>query len=165
MLTILKQSLWNQFGASIEMLENAIIACPYNLWDTETKFWYNAYHSLFFLDYYLTLNPIKFMPPPPFTQSEFEDSLPPRTYSKEELLTYLRFCREKCQSVIAGLTDEIAISHWTNASQTMSYPVVEILLYNMRHVQHHAAQLNLLLRQGMNEAPEWVFQSTQDCSF
>ena len=27
----------------------------------------------------------------------------------------------------------------------MNYSVVEILLYNMRHVQHHAAQLNLLL--------------------
>ena len=33
---------------------------------------------------------------------------------------------------------------------------VESLLYNMRHVQHHAAQLNLLLRQSTNSAPDWV---------
>ena len=32
----------------------------------------------------------------------------------------------------------------------------ELLLYNMRHVQHHAAQLNLLLRQTTNSAPRWV---------
>jgi uncharacterized damage-inducible protein DinB len=34
--------------------------------------------------------------------------------------------------------------------------VVEILLYNMRHVQHHAAQLNLILRQTIDSAPGWV---------
>src|SRR5947209_15151636 len=28
----------------------------------------------------------------------------------------------------------------------------EMLLYNMRHVQHHAAQLNLLLRQNIDSA-------------
>jgi hypothetical protein len=30
------------------------------------------------------------------------------------------------------------------------------LLYNMRHVQHHAAQLNLILRQTIDSAPGWV---------
>jgi len=33
---------------------------------------------------------------------------------------------------------------------------VELLLYNMRHVQHHAAQLNLMLRQAVDSAPGWV---------
>ena len=32
----------------------------------------------------------------------------------------------------------------------------ELLLYNMRHVQHHAAQLNMRLRQETNSAPRWV---------
>lgn len=32
----------------------------------------------------------------------------------------------------------------------------ELLLYNMRHVQHHAAQLNMLLRQATDSAPRWV---------
>jgi hypothetical protein len=26
----------------------------------------------------------------------------------------------------------------------------------MRHVQHHAAQLNLMLRQAVNAAPRWL---------
>jgi uncharacterized damage-inducible protein DinB len=34
--------------------------------------------------------------------------------------------------------------------------VAELLLYNMRHVQHHAAQLNLILRQKIDSAPNWV---------
>src|SRR5687767_7015822 len=39
---------------------------------------------------------------------------------------------------------------------------VEALLYNMRHVQHHAAQLNLLLRQATNSAPDWVARTALD---
>lgn len=152
----LQQSLWNQFGASIDMLENALQLCPQEKWDTQTKFWYNAYHCLFFLDYYLTPDAAYFMPPPPFTLSEFEDTLPERVYTKDELINYLQACRKKCHEIIYGLTDETAVSIWTNQSRTMSYPVIELLLYNMRHVQHHAAQLNLLLRQDINDAPDWV---------
>ncbi|RZK44955.1 MAG: hypothetical protein EOO61_01865, partial [Hymenobacter sp.] len=41
----------------------------------------------------------------------------------------------------------------------MNYNLIEILFYNMRHVQHHAAQLNLMLRQDNNNAAGWVFRS------
>lgn len=75
-----KDSLWSQFGAAIEMLEKAIRLCPETYWDSEKLFWYNAYHCLFFLDYYLTLPPKGFAPPHPFTLSEFEEGkLPERT--------------------------------------------------------------------------------------
>lgn len=30
----MKEALWQQFGASIDMLENALLACPDELWDT-----------------------------------------------------------------------------------------------------------------------------------
>lgn len=155
----LKESLWNQFGAGIDMLENAIKLCSAELWDTDKKFWYNAYHCLFFLDYYLTMKTATFAPPVPFTLSEFEDTTPERVYAKEELLAYLQFCRNKCHDFINGLTDETIQHHWVNMSKTMDYPVVEILLYNLRHVQHHAAQLNLILRQEINDAPGWVFRA------
>jgi len=154
-----REIIWRQFGASIDMLEHAIKLCPVELWDTDQKFWYNAYHCLFFLDYYLTLEPIQFLPPQPFTLSEFEDRMPERVFTKAELLEYLRYGREKCQNLIRGLTDEIVSSLWINESKTMRYPVLEILLYNMRHVQHHSAQLNLLLRQSIDDAPERVYET------
>ncbi len=155
----LKETLWKQFGASIDMLENALTLCPDELWNTKAKFWYNAYHCLFWLDYYLSLEPGEFSPPPPFTLSEFDPSgaMPDRVYNKEELLSYLQAGREKCHNLISGLTDEIANKRWVNKRR--NYSVIEILLYNMRHVQHHAAQLNLLLRQGINDAPKWVSQT------
>jgi hypothetical protein len=151
-----KETIWRQFGASIDMLENAIKLCPMESWDTEKKFWYIAYHCLFWLDYYLTLEPGEFSPPSPYTLSEFDPSgaMPDRTYSKEELLSYLQHGRKKCYGLISGLTDEMANSRWVNDHK--NYSVFEILLYNMRHVQHHTAQLNLLLRQEINDAPRWV---------
>jgi hypothetical protein len=33
---------------------------------------------------------------------------------------------------------------------------LELLIYNIRHVHDHAAQLNLLLRQATDSAPGWV---------
>ncbi|MBL0357074.1 MAG: DinB family protein [Chitinophagaceae bacterium] len=155
----IKESTWKQFGAGIDMLENAIMACPSEHWNTDKKFWHSAYHCLFFLDYYLTMEPAGFWPPPPFTLSEFEDAMPERVYTKEELITYLQFNRNKCHQLITGLTEEKLSDRWINESGTMNYSVFEILLYNMRHVQHHAAQLNLLLRQTIHDAPGWIFQT------
>ena len=51
-----RAALWGQFGAAIEMLENAMRSCPEELWGDRTRqpeFWYVAYHTLFFLDFYL----------------------------------------------------------------------------------------------------------------
>lgn len=142
-----KKIIWQQFGAAIEMLENAIIACPDYLWDTDAKFWHISYHTLFYLDYYLTKG--DFTPPAPYTLQELDGDLPDRIYSKTELIDYLQYGKVKCHELIDSLvTGEEVFSK--------RYSVFEILLYNMRHVQHHTAQLNLLLRQGMDDAPEWV---------
>lgn len=158
----INKNIWSQFGASIDMLENAIMLYPPEHWNTDTKFWYNAYHCLFFLDYYLTMDPKIFSPPAPFTISEFEDAMPERVYTKPELLSYLQYNREKCYKLILGLTEDSLQARWINVSGSMNYSILEILLYNMRHVQHHAAQLNLLLRQSINDAPDWVSRVRQD---
>ena len=151
-----KESLWKQFGGSIDMLENALQLCPDTLWNNGTNFWHYAFHCLFYLDYYLTLDPNEFAPPAPFTLSEFDASgaLPPRVYTQAELLTYLQYCRSKCHQLLANMTEDVTAKRWVNPYR--DYAVFELLLYNMRHVQHHTAQLNLLLRQGINEAPNWV---------
>jgi hypothetical protein len=37
----------------------------------------------------------------------------------------------------------------------------ELLLYNLRHVQEHASQLNLILGQSTGSAPGWVARATR----
>jgi DinB superfamily len=154
--TSIQEAVWNQFGASIDMLENAIIMCPDEHWDTKLNFWYAAYHCIFWTDYYLTAEPGTFEPPAPFTLSEFDPAgkMPGRTYTKAELLSYLEYCRQKASELIAGLTHDRLSDRWINDYK--NYSLLEILLYNIRHIQHHSAQLNLLLRQTINNAPAWV---------
>jgi uncharacterized damage-inducible protein DinB len=64
---------------------------------------------------------------------------------------------EKCRLRIDSVTDE-QTNQWCDYG-CMKVSVGEALLYNMRHVQHHAGQLNLLLRQRINMAPKWVARS------
>jgi hypothetical protein len=154
-----KVEVWRQFGAAIAMLENAMLACPDELWgdrSQQPEFWYVAYHTLFFLDFYLSGSPGGFTPPAPFTLGELDPAgvLPERVYAKAELLVYLAHGREKCRTTIAALTDDESRKRCGFERPDVS--VAELHLYNMRHVQHHAAQLNLLLRQKTGSAPRWV---------
>ena len=167
--TIWRASVWQQFGATIDMLENALRACPDELWSDRlwsdgsaqpefSEFWYVVYHTLFWLDFYLSGSVEGFAPPAPFTLDELEAGLlPERTYTKDELHTYLDHGRAKCRATIAALTDEQARQRCKFGWGEISF--VELLLYNMRHVQEHAAQLNLFLGQKLVSAPGWVTQA------
>jgi hypothetical protein len=157
--TTWKAILWGQFGAAIDMLGNAVLACPEELWSERSRrpeFWYVVYHTLFYLDLYLSGSLDGFHPPAPFTLSETDPAgvLPERVYTKDELRTYLDHCRRKCRATIDALTDEWSgercVFPWLDLSRA------ELFLYNMRHVQHHAGQLNLILRQTVDSAPRWV---------
>lgn len=155
-----KQILWRQFGAAIDALENAITACPDDLWADRSRqheFWYMAYHTLFWLDYYLSESHEGFAPPEPFGLEELDPAgiIPERPYTKDELLSYLEHGHQKCRGVIENLTDEQAAQPYKFGSVDFTFG--DLLLYNMRHVQHHTGQINLLLRQAVDSAPRWVF--------
>jgi hypothetical protein len=152
----LKNALWRQFSAAIDMLGNSIRACPPHLWNGPGQFWYWAYHTLFYLDFNLSENPDVFAPPAPYTFSEFDPGgeMPPEVYSMEQLLTYLEHGRNKCHELIMGLNSERVRLRFK--TEYRDYDRLEIILYNMRHVQHHTGQLNLLLRQGGEAPPRWV---------
>ena len=153
--------MWRQFGAALEMLGNAVRAFPAELWGARggrgPEFWYVVYHTLFFTDLTLSGSVEGFAPPAPFTLDELDPAgvMPGRVYAKEELLDYLRHCREKGRATVRGLTAERASALCVFRRFEMSF--AELLLYNMRHVQHHTGQLNLMLRQETDAAaPGWV---------
>ena len=154
-----KDVVWGQFGAAIDSMEAAIDACPEDLWGDRPgfqEFWYLVYHTLFFLDYYESESPEGYAPPPPLTLSELDPAgvFPDRVYSKEEMRRFLEHGRQKVRSKIAGMTDEKAVSHSPFRKELNE---LEFQLYQMRHVQHHTAQLNLLIRQATHsDAPRWV---------
>ena len=174
--TLWRTALWRQFGAAIDMLDNALLACPASLWQERlwstpppaefppqfAEFWYVAFHALVWLDLYLSGAPEEeFAPPAPFTQGMIDspEALPERPYTREELRAYLSSTRQKCRARILALTDEQArrpVEYpW---SQGQSIGFLELQLYNLRHIQEHAAQLSLFLGQHSiaGEALDWV---------
>ncbi len=160
-----RTALWHQFGAAIDMLDNALHACPEELWGDRTRqpqFWYLVYHTLFWLDFYLSGSREGFSPPPPFTLAELDPAgvVPDRVYTREELARYLQHGRAKCRARLEGLTPEEAGRRVDLGWLDLSF--AELLLYNLRHVQHGAAQLNLILRQCTGSAPPWIARVPDD---
>ena len=151
-----KNELWNQYGAALDMLENALVKCPDTLWDDDNKFWYNAYHCLFFTDYDLTTDPENFHPPWPYTMSEMDPSgvMPERTYTKDELISYVNLCRDKFRKLIM---QDISVIRWNNGRR--NYSMTEHLLHSMRHIQHHTGQLNMMLGKIDHDLPIWISQT------
>ena len=164
-----REAIWNQFGAAIDMLTNVIAHTPDDYFQTRKRFYYIAYHSAIFLDYYSTLPPKDFSPMLPFTQlnesekplEAIDDLIPNKIYSKKELIEYLQTSRAKCKSIIESLTEDKLNERFIEGDEEndMNYSILEILLYNLRHTQHHTAQLNMLIRQDLDRHTEWSFRA------
>jgi hypothetical protein len=161
--------LWRQFGAAIDMLRDALRDCPDELWEARlwedqpdqwvavgfSKFWYLGYHTLFWLDLYLTGAEEGFTPPAPFDLVEMAaNEVLPRTYTRAELLGYLELCRGRCQETIGALSHEEAQRVCRFAWGEVSF--AELQLYNLRHVQEHAAHLGMFLGQQAGKSTRWV---------
>ena len=161
-------ALWQQFGAAIDMLDNAVEACPASLWRERLwsdppdhpqppigEFWYIAYHTLYWLDLYLSSvadSASGVTPPSPFTAPalDADDERPEQPYAKDELLAYLAYTKQKCHSTIETLTGERARYPYEfpwEKGQGRPISYLELMMYTMRHVQEHAAQLSLFLGQ------------------
>jgi hypothetical protein len=163
----LRSIIWGQFGAAIDMLDEALRACPPDAWhDTVwddprddprfNQFWFVAYHTVRWLDTYVSGSPPDFAPPPPFLSGR----LPEQPYTQADVLDYLARCREKCQAALESMTDEQAVQTCTFPwGEQMGY--AELQLYCMRHVQEHAAQLSMHLGRRSGYQPDWVGQARQ----
>src|SRR5258706_14526135 len=93
-------ALWQQFGAAIDMFDNAVVACPDSLWrerlfsappdDPQSprgEVWRIAYHTLYWLDLYLSsIAEVPGVTPPsplPAPSLDAEDDPPERPYTKD----------------------------------------------------------------------------------
>lgn len=151
------------------MVGDALRDCPDELWDKRlwedeqdqwvaagfSTFWYLGFHTLFWLDLYLTGAEEGFTPPEPFDLVEMEDDeVLPRVYTRAELLGYLDTCRRKCQETVGALSTgeayRVCRFPWGEL------PFGELLLYNLRHVQEHGAQLRMFLGQQAGKSTRWV---------
>lgn len=174
MKEMFRECLWKNFAASIDMLKEVINICPSEFWQSDKKFFYRVYHTIIFLDYYLTYPVTNFKPMLSYTilpESELpleaiDDVIPDQHFSQQEMILYLNEIREKCKKLILNSEDKVLGEQWIENSAidlhglcpsiVENYTVLEILFYNFRHLQHHLGQLNFMLRTNTNRATDWI---------
>lgn len=163
-----KAALKSQYHAGLAMLRDAVDQCPDDLWDgtgLTNQFWQLAYHTVFFVHLYLMPRLEDFIPWPGH-QSDVQhgDGIPgpadpdsdlpliPDPYSRREVLAYCDYCDRLVDDAVDALDLDSAESgfHW--------YPIpkLEHQLVNLRHMQHHTAQMADRLRNGAGLGVRWV---------
>lgn len=169
-----RQTLWKNFAAGIDMLKEIIRLCPEEIWARGDRFFYMTYHTAIFLDYYLSAPVRAFNPPLSYTladpdqlpENAVDDVIPNETYHREQMQQWLTSLRARARVRTLDSTDAELMDRWIQddemplhlgcPSLVKDYSLLEILFYNLRHVQHHVAQLNQMLSKEGCQPAEWI---------
>ena len=149
MTDYLNKVLKGQLEAALSMLSDCVALCPPEHWDAiigKYPFWQVAYHTVCFADLYLSSSETVFEPRAihPRGMQEFDDEYPSRRFEQREIVEYLAVCRAKVSACFEAETREML----EGTSGFHRYPVSrgEMHIINIRHIQHHTAQLSASLR-------------------
>lgn len=165
---VLRDTLERQYRAALAMLRDAVERCPDTLWDDPAPtnaFWQVAYHALFFTHLYLQPTEADFRPWPGH-QGDVQhadgiagppdpaSALPllPEPYGKAQVLAY-------CDHLTAGLDaalDDLDLLAAESDFWWYRVTKLEHQLVNLRHLQHHAAQLADRIRAATGDGVPWV---------
>ena len=161
----LRAMLKSQYRAVLAMLGQTLERCPDGLWADDThpnRFWHVAYHALFFTHLYLQPSEADFLPWEKHRQEyQFLGPLPwpphrlptiGEPYSKAEIQEYLRICEEMIDSAV----DRLDLRALQCGFWWYKVPKLEHQLVNIRHLQHHTAQLVDRLRAAAGIGVDWV---------
>ena len=166
-LDTLKQLLTHQYEGSLSALNLCVARCPERNWDERVanwKFCQTAFHVVMFTDLYLQpTDDVEAFKGQAFhvehkadfrEYEELEDRPQVLLYEQPFVLSYLQHVRHKARETIARESAEVLAGpsgfHWRKCSRA------ELHVYNIRHVQHHAAQLSLRLRLDAGVDIPWV---------
>ncbi|MBI1729795.1 hypothetical protein HY229_00705 [Candidatus Acetothermia bacterium] len=165
MLERLKELFLNQYEAAFCTLNACIDRCPDSTWDApvaETAFCQVLFHTLLFADIYLGQNEAAVRLQPFHLENkrifrdyeELEDRIPVLLYDKTFIKTYLAYCRKKAAHVTGEESAETLNARPDFPGRNFSR--AELHVYNIRHIQNHAAQLNLTLFKNHKTEIIWV---------
>lgn len=169
MLDTFKQLVVGQYEAALSTLKACVDRCPDSMWNgpvAKYKFCQVAFHTLIFTDLYLGPDGESIYRQPFHLNNkdlfrdyeEFSDRPPVLMYEKGQILTYLAHCREKAREVLAKESLETLTG--PNAFRPKPNSRAEMHIYNIRHIQHHSAQLLLRLRLDADEDLEFPWMSS-----
>jgi hypothetical protein len=165
MLKAIQELLTHQFEAALCTLDRCVDRCPVSAWNRPVgnlAFCQLAFHTLFYTDFYLGPDEDSFRRQPFHQQhgdvfrdyEELEDRPQMLLYDKPSIETYVEYCRNKAAREISAETADSLAARCGFPRRNMSR--AELYVYNLRHVQHHAAQMSLRLRLDFGENIPWV---------
>jgi hypothetical protein len=171
MIETVKQLIVSQFEASLCTLAHCVAKCPDAVWNAPVAkypFCQVAFHTLFFADFYLgpdaeSLRGQSFHLENPVLFGDYEqlqDREPESLYERPQIVTYLDFCRRKAATTIAAETAESLCAPAKFPRRNFSR--AELHIYNMRHIQHHAAQMIMRLRLDTDVDIPWIGAGWKD---
>jgi hypothetical protein len=156
MVEYVKKILAGQFEAALCMMNECVRMCPPEHWEGKVAndtFRQITYHTLFYVDYYLSQNEEA------FTLRDFNlrggDERSPVLspgLGKEDTLAYAAICREKAGTALARETSESLEGPSGFSWRPMTRG--ELYIYTLRHVQHHAGGLSVYLRRTAGALPD-----------
>lgn len=155
-----------QLHAALRTLAECVERCPDEVWTEsvyELKFCQAAFHALFFTDLYLG-NSFDELKQQAFHKQhasvfrdyeEYSPKKPECEYERAWVKLYVQHCRDKATHVINAETKETLVQEigfeWLDITRA------EMHIYTLRHLEHHAAQLILRLRQqGVDIGGGWA---------
>lgn len=164
-LATIKQSLLAQYRAALSTLGQALDRCPESEWHEahgDFPFSQVVFHTLIFTDLYLEAGPAGLKAQTFHEENreffknyeELEPVEPTNTYDREGCRRYLAFCFEKCRRVCAEEGEEELLG--PSGFERRPPSRLELHLYNIRHIQHHAGQLGLRLQPITGQELDWV---------
>ena len=144
---------------TLEMLSQALHACPDELWDARDDgppFWQYVYHALVGVDFWLSDSPQAFAFPAFHTREALIESgeTPEEALSREQIEGYLEQVTAKSRAFLHRLTPETLLQETEFVGQ--SWTAADRILVQVRHVQHHVGQLNTVLKRKVGKAPGWL---------
>lgn len=149
--------------AALATLNQCIETCTDDEWEkshNDAPFSQVLFHALIYTDYYLSLDEQEFKAQQFHGENEdiFRDyeeldyKEPIEVYTKNEIKKYFDFCRAKTDRYFEGLQDSSIMEESRHLGGMKN---LELLIYVIRHIQHHAAQLGLRLEQAGGEEQGW----------
>ncbi|MBI2297405.1 MAG: DinB family protein [Armatimonadetes bacterium] len=150
-----RSALKGQYHGALATLKEALDRCPDDLWTLEgplLPFWQVAYHALFFTHFYLQRGHLSFEPwehhRHPCQDLSSHDQEP---YAKAQILEYWAVC----DGMVDGCVDGMDLEARECGFPWYPLPKLDHQIVNIRHIQHHAAQLGDRLRAATGEGLRW----------
>jgi hypothetical protein len=158
MIEFLKRILTAQFEAALCMLKECVQKCPPEHWEgkiANDTFRQIAYHTLFFVDLYLSPTEEAFQLRDWHHRGgdERSNTAASTGLTRDETLAYLAVCRQKMLATIASETP--GSLQGASGFSHLPFSRGELHLSNIRHVQHHTGQLSAYLRRIIEDGERW----------